>query len=126
MARILVIDDEEQLRIMFRESLERVGYQVMDASNGKLGLKLCQEEQFDLVITDILMPEKDGIETIGEIRRYFPETKIIAISGGGQRLNAKDVLHTAGILGALCTLRKPFEIEELLSAVSDALGNDNK
>ncbi len=126
MARILVIDDEEQLRVVFRESLERVGYQVMDASNGKLGLKLCQEEQFDLVITDILMPEKDGIETIGEIRRYFPETKIIAISGGGQRLNAKDVLHTAGILGAHCTLRKPFEIEELLSAVSDALGNDNK
>ncbi len=126
MARILVIDDEEQLRVVFRESLERVGYQVMDASNGKLGLKLCQEEQFDLVITDILMPEKDGIETIGEIRRYFPETKIIAISGGGQRLNAKDVLHTAGILGAHCTLRKPFDFEELLSAVSDALGNDNK
>ncbi len=126
MARILVIDDEEQLRIMFRESLERVGYQVMDASNGKLGLKLCQEEQFDLVITDILMPEKDGIETIGEIRRYFPETKIIAISGGGRRLKANDVLHTASILGAQCTLFKPFKLEELLSAVSDLLGSDNK
>ncbi len=126
MARILVIDDEDQMRTIFRNCLERDGYQVMDAPNGKVGMKLCHEEPFDLVITDIVMPEKDGIETIGEIRRYFPETKIIAISGGSQRLNAKDVLHTAGILGAHCTLCKPFRIEELLSAVSDALGNDNK
>ncbi len=126
MARILVIDDEEQLRIMFRESLERDGYQVMDAPNGKVGLKLCHEEPFDLVITDIVMPEKDGIETIGEIRRYFPETKIIAISGGGNRLKANDVLHTAGILGVQCTLSKPFEIEELLSEVRDLLGSDKK
>ncbi len=126
MARILVIDDEDQLRIMFRKSLERDGYQVMDAPNGKVGMKLCHEEPFDLVITDILMPEQDGIETIGEIRRYFPETKIIATSGGGQRISANDVLHTAGILGAHCTLCKPFHIEELLSAVIDTLGNDNK
>ncbi len=126
MTRILVIDDEDQIRLVLRKSLEHDGYQVMDAPNGNEGLKLCQEEPFDLVITDILMPEKDGIETIGEIRRYFPETRIIAISGGGQRLKANDVLHTAGILGAQCTLFKPFESEELLSAVSDLLGSDNK
>ena len=98
----------------------------MDAPNGKVGMELCQEEPFDLVITDIVMPEKDGIETIGEIRRYFPETKIIAISGGGQRLEADDVLHTAGILGVQCTLSKPFEIEEFLNTVRDVLGSDNK
>ncbi len=126
MARILVIDDEDQIRIMLRRSLERHGYQVIDAPNGKVGMELCHEEPFDLVITDIVMPEKDGIETIGEIRRYFPETKIIAISGGGQRLKANDVLHTAGILGAQCTLYKPFQFEELLNAVRDVLGSENK
>ncbi len=126
MTRILVIDDEDEIRAIIRKSLERDGYQVTDASNANVGMKLCQEEPFDLVITDIVMPEKDGIEAIGEIRRYFPKTKIIAISGGSQRLKANDVLHTAGILGAQCTLSKPFELEELLNAVRDLLDSDNK
>ncbi len=124
MARILVIDDEPQVRTVLLKSLEFDGYQVMDAPNGKVGMKLFQEEPFDLVITDIVMPEKEGIETIGELRHYFPETKIIAISGGGQNLKANSVLHTAKILGANCTLFKPFEIEEFLNAVKHVLGRD--
>jgi DNA-binding response OmpR family regulator len=126
MARILVIDDEPQVRTVLLKSLERDGYQVMDAPNGEVGMKLFQEEPFDLVITDIVMPEKEGIETIGELRHYFPETKIIAISGGGQNLKANYVLHTAKILGANCTLFKPFEIEEFLNAVKYVLGRDKK
>jgi len=126
MARILVIDDETQVRTVLLKSLEREGYQVMDAPNGKVGMELIQEEPFDLVITDIVMPEKEGIETIGDLRHYFPETKIIAISGGGRNLKANNVLHTAEILGAHCTLSKPFEIEEFLDAVRHVLCRDKK
>jgi YesN/AraC family two-component response regulator len=96
----------------------------MDAPNGKVGMKLFQEEPFDLVITDIIMPEKEGIETIGDIRRYFPETKIIAISGGSRSLKADYVLNTAKSLGVDCTLFKPFGIEEFLNAVKHVLGRD--
>ncbi len=126
MARILVIDDDAQVRTVLLKSLERDGYQVMDAPNGKVGMKLLREEPFDLVITDIVMPEKDGIEIIGELRRYFPETKIIAISGGGRNLKASIVLHTAEILGVHCTLFKPFELEEFLNSVKHVLGRDKK
>ncbi len=126
MPRILVIDDEPQVRTVLLKSLERDGYQVMDAPNGKVGMELFQEEPFDLVITDIVMPEKEGIETIGELRHYFPETKIIAISGGGQSLNADYVLRTAEALGVHCTLFKPFAIEKFLNAVKHVLGRDKK
>jgi YesN/AraC family two-component response regulator len=126
MARILIIDDEPQVRTVLLKSLEFDGYQVMDAPNGKVGMKLFQEEPFDLVITDIVMPEKEGIETIGELRHYFPETKIIAISGGSRSLKANDILHTAKILGVHCTLFKPFGIEEFLNAVKHVLGSDKK
>ncbi len=126
MARILVIDDEPQVRTLLLKNLELEGYQVMDAPNGKVGMKLFQEEPFDLVITDIVMPEKDGIEIIGELQRCFPETKIIAISGGGQSLKADYVLHTAETLGVHCTLFKPFGIEEFLNAVEHVLGRDKK
>ncbi len=126
MARILVIDDEAQIRTVLRKSLEYDGYQVLDAPNGKAGMALIREEPFDLVVTDIVMPEKEGIETIGELRQYFPETKIIAISGGARNLKANVVLHTAKILGVHCTLFKPFEIEEFLNAVKHVLGHDKK
>ncbi len=126
MARILVIDDEALIRAVLLEYLELDGYQVMDAPNGKVGMRLFREEPFDLVITDIVMPEKDGIEAIGELRRCFPETKIIAISGGGRSLKANYVLRTAETLGVHCTLYKPFEIEEFLNAVKYVLGRDKK
>ncbi len=125
MARILIMDDEEQIRLMLRMSLEHDGHQVKDAPDGKVGLELCQEEPFDLVITDIVMPGKDGIETIVELRRSFPKIKIIAMSGGGQKLKANNVLQTAGLLGAQCTLIKPFKLEELFKAIRDVLGSDN-
>ena len=83
MSKILVIDDDKNIRSLLRDFLERDGYEVMEAENGKVGLKLFRENGADLVITDLIMPEKEGIETIRELRRDFSDVKIIAISGGG-------------------------------------------
>ena len=82
MSRILIIEDDEHVRGMLRKMLERIGYDVFDAPDGKEGLDFYRNTPVDLVITDILMPEKEGIQTIMELRREFPDVKIIAISGG--------------------------------------------
>ncbi len=121
MARILVIDDEASIRTMLQQILERSGHEVAVAIQGEEGLTLCREHPVDLVITDIFMPEKEGIETILELRQQSPQTKIIAISGGG-RAGKLDFLETAKNLGAHQTLAKPFERQEILDAVNAALG----
>lgn len=118
MKRILVIDDDSQTRQMLRQALERAGYSVVEARDGAEGLQYYQENPADLVITDILMPEKEGLETIRELREKFPSVKIIAISGGG-RTGKLDFLPVAKKLGALRTLYKPFPLQELLDAVRD-------
>jgi len=82
--RILVIDDESQLRAMLKKFLEMEGYEVITASNGKEGLHLFSEDPADLVITDLIMPDKEGIETIKELKASNPKTKVIAMSGGGK------------------------------------------
>jgi CheY-like chemotaxis protein len=122
MTRILVIDDEAAVRRMLRQMLEKAGYEVVEAPNGAVGLDLYHEHPVDLVITDILMPEKEGIETISTLRKTAAGVKIIAISGGGGgRLNKEDVLFSAQAFGAVRTLAKPFDREELLVAVREAL-----
>ena len=120
MAKILIIDDEEQVRLYLRRILEPEGHEVVEAGNGKVGLQLYCEEPADLIITDIFMPEKEGLETIRELRRDFPEVKIIVISGGG-RLSKVDFLPMAGKLGALRTMAKPFTRQDMLSAVREVL-----
>ncbi len=120
LARILVADDDECMRSVLREMLERAGYEVMEASNGIIAMILQKENPADLVITDILMPEKEGIETILELKRDFPEVKIIAISGGG-RGGSEEYLAIAGKMGAETTLAKPFMRKELLKAVRELL-----
>ena len=120
MARILVIEDDDQMRGMLRQMLERSGYEVIDAPDGKVGMNLYSEKRADLIITDVVMPEKDGIETIMELRRGSPAVKIIAISGGG-RIGPEDHLLVAKGLGAQYTFIKPFELKELLKAVSALL-----
>lgn len=120
MKRILVIDDDERFRSMLVQMLTRAGYEVAGAGNGKEGLRLQQEAPAGLVITDLIMPEKEGMETIMELRRSFPATRIIAISGGG-RTGAQDFLPVAQKLGATRTLAKPFSREELLEAVRGVL-----
>ena len=120
MARILVIDDDEQILDMLYESLTREGYDVLRASNGEQGMRLYREEPVDLIITDLIMPEKEGIETIIELRQDFPDVKIIAISGGG-RTGTKDYLHMAKIFGVQRTFTKPVAREQLLDAIRELI-----
>ena len=120
MSRILVIDDDAPIRIVLQQTLERAGYEVINAPDGDVGMKLQSEEPADLVITDILMPEKEGIETIMELHRDFPGVKIIAISGGG-RIESDTYLSLAKKMGVQRTLNKPFERKELLEAVRELI-----
>jgi CheY-like chemotaxis protein len=119
-ARILIIDDEDQPRRMLQQVLIRVGYEVVEARDGNEGLQLFRASPTDLIITDILMPEKEGLETIIDLRREFPAVKIIAISGGGRTGNL-NFLEVAKRLGAQRTLQKPFELQEMIAAVRELL-----
>ncbi len=121
MKRILVIDDDVQVRELLRLILEQGGYEVIEAGDGNEGLDRFRTEPTDLVITDIIMPEKEGIQTIRDLQRGSPEVKIIAISGGG-RLSAEDCLETAECFGVDRTFTKPFRGAELLEAIQDLLG----
>jgi len=120
MARILIINDNVQTLNMLHQMLEREGYEVMEAPDGKEGLRRYRETPTDLIITDIIMPEKEGIETIMELRRDFPDVKIIAMSGGG-RLDPGQYLSMAKSFGAQYTFTKPVEREKLLKAVKELL-----
>ncbi len=120
MARVLVIDDEEQVRTLIREVLEGAGHEVMEAGNGREAMKLYEANPTNVVITDLVMPEQDGLETIRELRRRFPAVKIIAVSGAQQKLNL-DLLYVAEKLGALRTLEKPFDIRKLVALVEELL-----
>jgi anti-anti-sigma factor len=117
--KILIIDDEEGIRKMMRLALERAGYEVLDAPDGRQGLKIYSQCLPDLVITDIFMPEMEGLETIMALRRENPTVKIISISGGGSC--RYDYLPAALKLGALRAIAKPFSLRELLSTVLDLL-----
>lgn len=121
MARILVVDDDSQVRDVLIETLEEAGYEVVGVPDGREVLKLLKKMPFDMVITDIIMPEKEGIETILEFRQVFPDLKFIAISGGGRFGPLSNYLEIARNLGAYCTFSKPFEQKELLEAVDSAL-----
>ena len=116
--RILVIDDDDQIRELIREVLERGGHTVFEADNGDAGIKMVGAETVDVVVTDIIMPDKDGLETITELRKSHPEIKIIAISGGGRRVN-RDYLPTAQAFGADRVLYKPFRPQEVVQAVNE-------
>ena len=120
MVRILIIDDDPQILGMLGQILEREGHEVVEAPNGKVGLKLYRENPTDLIITDLIMPEKEGIETIMELRWDFPDVKIIAISGGG-RIEAEEYLFMAQKLGVQRTFAKPIERAELLKSVRELL-----
>ena len=118
--RILLIDDDDQLRLMLRQVLETAGYEVIDASNGREGMQRYRDAPTDLVITDLIMPEQEGLETIQELRRDFPETKLIAISGGA-REGTMDFLPIAEQLGANRILHKPFTSENFLEVIQEVL-----
>ena len=120
MARILVIEDDGMLRSMLKQMLEHECHDVLVASDGLEASRLYQKNPLDLIITDVLMPEKDGLEVIMEIRAKMPQVKIIAISGGG-RISHTDYLVAARRLGAQKTLSKPFVRRDLLDALKELL-----
>ena len=120
MIRILIIDDEPQIRKMLKQMVERAGYEAIVAENGKEGLKRNHENPADLVITDIFMPDKEGIETIMELRNDYPDIKIIAISGGGCK-GQMNYLKVAKSLGATRTLNKPIQRAKLLETIREVL-----
>ncbi|HSQ52207.1 MAG TPA: response regulator [Nitrospiraceae bacterium] len=114
MATILIIDDEEPIRALLRTTLETAGHAVMEAPNGRTGLDLYRHRPADLVITDIAMPELNGLDMLLELTREFLHAKVIAISGVGGEEN---VLDAAKLLGARRTFHKPFSMTKLLDAV---------
>jgi two-component system, chemotaxis family, chemotaxis protein CheY len=120
MARILIIDDDRMVREALQVLLSTAGYDVTLANEGKEGLETFAQLQPNLVITDILMPEKEGMETIQDLRRLAPTLPIIAISGGG-RVGNMSFLKVAQQFGANRTFAKPFEPEEILDAVAELL-----
>jgi CheY-like chemotaxis protein len=118
MAKILVIDDEPQVRALIQQILARVGHEVAEAADGEEGLAHMRARMPDLLITDILMPNKEGIETIREVRRLAPALPILVMSG-----NAGSALYMqmAKLLGAHAALAKPFRAVELVAAVEKLL-----
>lgn len=120
MTRVLVIDDEPDVRYAIRAVLEDRGMAVDEADNGETGLSLFNQGSFDLVICDIIMPLKEGIETITEIRQIKPQQKILAMSGGG-RIRKEDYLAVASVIGATMTIAKPFEADTLVELLNRML-----
>lgn len=120
MARILVIDDEEPVRAMIRQMLERAGHVVEEAEDGEAGVHAFRARPPDLVVTDILMPHKGGLLAIKEIRALAPEARVIAISGGG-KTGRLSFLSTARTFPGVRTLKKPFRRAELVGLVEEVL-----
>jgi DNA-binding response OmpR family regulator len=119
-ATILVIDDEDLVRLTVRQALEQAGHTVIEAKDGRVGIAQHKKHNADLVLTDILMPEQEGIETITLLRREQATLPIIAMSGGGRSSN-RNFLDVASKLGASRVINKPFDVDELVAAVDAAL-----
>ncbi|HEX6132828.1 MAG TPA: response regulator [Longimicrobiales bacterium] len=121
MASVLIIDDDDAVRGLLRAALERAGHRVAEGRDGAEGMSLYRRAPADLVITDVFMPGQDGIETIQQLREEFPQSRILAISGGTMT-GATGPLTDAKLLGADATLAKPFTIDRLADAVRELLG----
>ena len=121
MARIIVIDDEEDLRGLLRLLLEAEGHDVDEAENGAQGLAAIAEQTYDLVVTDVLMPEEDGITVAKETPKLQPNAKVLAISGGGAVLPANWSLKVMKMFGVNAALHKPFEADEFIKVVNELL-----
>ncbi len=120
-SHILIIDDEELIRRMLRDFLEGYGYSVCIAGDGKQALRLFEHYHADLIITDILMPEKDGLEVLTAVRQRWPHIPVIAITGGSVHLTPHALCHTAHVLGATRVFSKPVDLQELLLTVQQLL-----
>ena len=122
MGKILIIDDEPYILLMLKKMLEKSGHEVELAINGREGMDLFEEKPADMIITDIIMPDKEGLEIILEMRNAHPDLKIIAISGGG-RVSPESYLECAKHFGAERVFQKPFTQKEIVTAVNDLLAS---
>ena len=120
MIRILLVDDDQSFRPMLAETLSRLGHHVVTATNGDEALELFREDAIDLVITDLIMPEREGLDVIRTLRRRSPNVKIIAMSGGG-RASPVTYLEIAKRLGAATVLAKPFSTQQLKAAIAEVM-----
>lgn len=120
MTKILLIEDDAKFRKMLKLLLTHSGYDVVEAENGKKGIQAFQQAPCDLIITDVFMPEQDGLGVLRALIKSHPDLKAIAISGGGKR-GVYRYLEYASLFGAKKTLIKPFESEEFLTAVEETL-----
>jgi DNA-binding NtrC family response regulator len=119
-ASILVVDDEEDVRDVLQGILESADYRVTTAADGNEASKLLAAEKFSIVLTDLLMPDRDGIEVVGELRKKYPTTPVIVMSGGG-RMRHVEYLKMAKTFGAHAVLEKPFKSEQLLTTIASLL-----
>ncbi len=117
MAHILIVEDEPSVRAMLRESLAAEGHDVDEAANGREGLASMENRPAEVVITDILMPEKEGLQFIKDLRQGYPDTRIVAISGGAPGLQSGCNLELASMFGAHVTCAKPVDIDALLMMI---------
>ena len=120
MATILIVDDDDALRTLLRRVLARAGYSTLEASNGREALACLGTQTVDLMITDLFMPQQDGLETILALRRMNRALPIIAMSGGGSAAQF-EMLRTASLFGAARVLMKPFRAEEVLATINELL-----
>lgn len=121
MARILLVDDEPLLRETLKTALQGVGHIVAPASNGDAALKMLAAASFDVIVTDVLMPETDGLEMIMRIRKQSNNVRVIAMSGGG-RMRNMDMLEFAKNFGADAVIAKPFLPKQLISLINNVTG----
>jgi CheY-like chemotaxis protein len=124
MSRLLLVEDDVSLRRVMAQILTRAGYTVSEARNGRVAIKVLAETPVDIVVTDMIMPEMDGVETIRFLRREYPAVKIVAISGGGIS-SAESYLVIAQKMGVQRTLAKPFTPDELMTAIREALAHQD-
>jgi len=117
--RVLVIEDNSDLRSLIQAYLEEEGFEVVGAADGREGLQRQRSDPSEIVVTDIFMPGKEGIETVFDLKREFPGTRIIVMSGGPSLVQGMDYLGLARELGAAKTLAKPFTMKQLADAVRE-------
>jgi len=115
--KVLVVDDNATMRRTFCDWLEKLGYATVEAASGAEGIELFRKEKFDILLTDLMMPGKNGLETIFEIRRIDPTVRIVAVSGAGVSPKGGDLLELAADIGAHVALAKPFQLPELREAL---------
>jgi DNA-binding NtrC family response regulator len=118
---ILVVDDEESIRLILQHWLSKTGHTVQVAESGRRACEMMKRHAFDLVITDVLMPDGDGLDLIADVKKSQPAARVLAISGGGRYMHGDDCLKMARGLGAHAAVMKPFSLQQLQLGIDQAL-----